>query len=462
MGTHAKLSPSGRYRWKRCPGSVRELEKYPNVSGEAALDGTRTHLVLETCIKTGTIDVKCFIGSKMRNSDVEEFVIDAERASRVQIALDYIHKRVKELNSNSFHAETKISSMDQFGTDDLSGTVDVIIFSGDAQTVELIDYKDGINQVNAENNEQLELYALNLLGTLPKDHPVQFVRLTIIQPKLKVFGTSPIDVWDISVAELTARKNNVDAEVEAVNSHDAPLIPGEIQCKYCAHKGNCQPLIKQSMESLGLGSSFEDIAKGAANQDPETMSDERIREIIEAVPLIEAMIKGVKDEALKRLNNGDKIEGLKLVEGRGSRSWALDDEQIAEKLKKLGVPKDVIFETSVISIPKLEKAKWEKTVKGEKVQTGLSELQLKTLDKEYIKRSSGSVSVALASDKRPEVVVTKVEDLFSSVNVDTPKVSDFAGEPPSCTTTVTEASVAAQSIWGENPPSTPDLPSFFS
>ena len=52
MSSHARLSPSNT-RWPKCPGSVREEAAYPDVSGEAAIDGTGSHLLLELCLQNG-------------------------------------------------------------------------------------------------------------------------------------------------------------------------------------------------------------------------------------------------------------------------------------------------------------------------------------------------------------------------------------------------------------------------
>ena len=48
MSDHARLSPSQRYRWRVCAGSIREANKLPKKPGSAAaIDGTHTHTLLE-------------------------------------------------------------------------------------------------------------------------------------------------------------------------------------------------------------------------------------------------------------------------------------------------------------------------------------------------------------------------------------------------------------------------------
>jgi hypothetical protein len=115
------------------------------------------------------------------------------------------------------------------------------------------------------------------------------------------------------------------------------------------------------------------------------------------------MLEGVEAEALRRLESGHNISGLKVVKGRGSRGWMYDDDVMAEKLKKMGVPKATLWVTKLISPAQAEKVTWEKR---DKTVVGLSERQLKVMQSEYIKKSDGKLTVALESDDRPAVTVS--------------------------------------------------------
>ena len=86
------------------------------------------------------------------------------------------------------------------------------------------------------------------------------------------------------------------------------------------------------------------------------MSDEELREIIEAAPLIRQMLAGAEEEALRRFEAGMPVAGLKAVNGRGSRAWAFPEEEMADKLKRMGIPKDVLWKTTLISPAQAEKA----------------------------------------------------------------------------------------------------------
>ena len=57
MGGHARLGPSN-HRWPHCPGSIREEANYPDVSGEAAIDGTGSHLLLEMCLDNNVLAIQ--------------------------------------------------------------------------------------------------------------------------------------------------------------------------------------------------------------------------------------------------------------------------------------------------------------------------------------------------------------------------------------------------------------------
>jgi hypothetical protein len=415
MSDHAKLSPSKRSRWALCPGSIREEAKYPEEeSGEAAVDGTHSHTLLETCIKSG-MDAALYVGQSLFDHE-GQFKVDADRAARVQIAIDYI--RNQSMNGMfTVISETRVDPAHLLGRDDLSGTVDVQIIAG--EMLELIDYKDGMGIVSAEGNMQLEQYAYGVLAgyKLPVNgaYPIKDVRMTIIQPKLALRGMNPITSHTVMVAELLANMGKIITQAAATDKPDAPLVPGESQCKFCRAKGSCSALASNVMKEVGI--MFQpvvnqtlDVAQQSADKDPSTMDDGQIRQIMEAAPLMRQLLEGVEKEALRRLEAGQTIAGLKLVNGRGSRVWALPEEETADKLVKMGIPKSAIYETKLVTPAKAEKLTWEK--KGEKVT--LSERQLSRMEQEYVTKLAGKLTVVPESDSRP-AVITNAAPMFSAV-----------------------------------------------
>jgi len=420
MSDHAKLSPSKRSRWALCPGSIREEAKYPDTgSGPAAADGTHSHTLLEHCIKNGLSDPMDQVGETFTDHE-GTFKVDADRAARVKTAIEYIRER--SMNGMfKVISEQKVDPEFLLGRKDLSGTVDCQIIGPD--WIELIDYKDGMGVVSAEGNMQLEQYAYGVLAgyKLPVNgaYPFNTHRMTIIQPKLALKGMKPITSHEVSVRSLLDNMGTIITQAAATDKPDAPLVPGESQCKFCRAKGSCAALAGNVMKEVGI--MFQpvvtetlDVAQQSADKDPAQMDDAQIRQIMEAAPLMRQLLEAVEKEAMRRMESGISIPGLKLVNGRGSRAWALPEAEMAEKLVKMGIPKGAIYETKLVTPAKAEKLTWEKK-DGTKVT--LTERQLKRMEQEYVSKLAGKLTVVPESDGRPAVIMNAAP-LFSAVEAE--------------------------------------------
>jgi hypothetical protein len=417
VSDHAKLSPSKRSRWALCPGSIREEAKYPDTgSGPAAADGTHSHTLLEHCINTFLSDPMEQVGETFTDHE-GTFVVDADRAARVKVAVNYI--REQSMNGLfQVYSEQKVDPAFLLGRSDLSGTVDCQIYG--PGFVELIDYKDGMGIVSAEGNMQLEQYAYGVLAgyKLPVNgaYPIERLKMTIIQPKLALRGMSAITSYEVPVSHLLANMGTIITQAAATDKPDAPLVPGESQCKFCRAKGSCAALAGNVMKEVGI--MFQpvvtetlDVAQQSADKDPAQMDDAQIRQIMEAAPLMRQLLEAVEKEAMRRMESGISIPGLKLVNGRGSRAWALPEAEMAEKLVKMGIPKTAIYETKLVTPAKAEKLTWEKR-DGTKVT--LTDRQLQRMEQEYVSKLAGKLTVAPESDSRP-AVVTNAAPMFSAV-----------------------------------------------
>jgi hypothetical protein len=252
--------------------------------------------------------------------------------------------------------------------------------------------------------------------------PFATVRMTIIQPKLALRGGTPISSSVVTVQEMVGKIGKFVVGAAATDAPDAPLVSGA-HCKYCKHK-SCATRAQDTMKEVGMMfptvsetvtvNPVTELSQQAADLDPNTMSADKIAQIMLAAPLVRQMIEAVEEEALRRLKAGGKIPGLKVVHGRGSRSWALPEDEMATKLIGMGIPKGEVYETKLLSVAKVEKLKWEATKGGEKVQRQLSERQLKTLDTEYVAKVAGKLTVVPESDPR-QAVVLDASPLFAAV-----------------------------------------------
>lgn len=434
MSTHAKLSPSSRHRWQLCPGSVREERKYPDSKGgPAAIDGTHSHTLLEKCITARIGRADHFVGMTLEDHE-GSFTVDAVRAERVQVALDYIYKQAH--CAVAVAAETRVGLYDLTGRDDLDGQLDVQLFYNDGD-IEIIDYKDGMTPVDAVDNAQLEQYALGAVDAACTQ-PDSLVYMTIIQPKLRVKGMEPISRTSMTALELRSRVlPKLIVEAAATDNPDAPLVPGDKQCRNCKAKGGCSALVNKNMEAVGMffkpittiseiditentktDHPFQSVAQQSATKDPTTMSNDELRELLEAAPLMRQMLQAAEEEAENRAKAGQAIPGYKLVNGPGSRAWAHDEDEMVDKLVKMGVPKTAVYVTKLVSPAQAEKLTWEKK-DGTKVT--LSPKQLQRMETEYVTKKKGRLILVPESDNRP-AATQDITGLFSPV---TPSLPDW-------------------------------------
>lgn len=426
MSTHSTLSPSSRHRWSRCAASVRVEAPYPDTSGPAAIDGTHTHSLVETCIKANLADPMEYVGKTLTDHE-GSFTVDAARAKRAKMCIDYVQSLVG--GETTIRAECRVDPFYLVGRLDMAGTVDVQIYRTDVW--HLIDVKDGGGLVEVIENPQLLQYGVALVAealAAQKKLPDRVV-LTIVQPKLADRGLPPIQSWTVTTQRLIEEAETLKRQGAATDDPNAPFTPGEVQCRYCKHNRNCQAKAEKVMSEFKLENLFPiqdekgwhsaplspapvlDIANQAANKNPTEMPDEQLRQILDAAPLMRQLLESVEEEALSRLKSGKTIPGLKLVNGRGSRNWAESEEAMLPKLTRMGIPKASCYVTKFISPAQAEKITWTKR-DGTAVQ--LSPRQLERMEKEFVVKMAGKLTVAPESDSRAAVTMD-ASPLFGAV-----------------------------------------------
>lgn len=427
MNIHSNLSPSKRHRWAICPASVKEEAKYPeSENNEAAIDGTHSHTLLEHCIKSGLMNPCDMVGVRMKDH-FGEFIVDSTRASRVKYAVSYVKNKLTDFSGEAkIVTEEKVNPKWLTNRDDLFGTVDVQIITNGG--IELIDYKDGSHEVAVVDNLQLEQYAIGKLSEFKLNRPQQFtfseVTMTIIQPKMVDLGKNPITSWVISVKDLFSRIPILINQAKKTDEPDPEFIPGKQQCMFCKARGSCRALVDKAVSGVGLdfkNSEKPSIAQQAANKNPTTLSNDQLREVIEGAPLIRHLLDAVQEEAFTRLERGEDIPGLKLVNGRSIRVWSLPEEDIVEKLSKMGIPKSLLYEKKLLTPSKIEKLTWEKS---DKTISSLSNIQIKRMNQEYITKILGKLTVALSSDERPAIEKQNASSLFTSIEKSSPEITN--------------------------------------
>lgn len=421
---HARLSPSN-LRWPKCPGSIREESVYPDIAGDAAIDGTGSHLLLELCITEGN-SPEFYLGSIIganHHDKPDGWTVGEERVERVVMALNYVDRRVKELSDQFPHgkvtveAESKSDPGARYERDDWKGTCDItisVVHVNNPQLLlylETIDYKDGRGWVNVKDNTQLISYLggkLNELdvGRLSPQSDIP-TRISIVQPK-----TNPPVRYDES--NSGAMYEALDALNEAAkltDTEDAPLVAGK-HCQWCKHKPNCTAAAEAAREVM-MKTASDVIATDNSNvslfelmndviKDIKTITDEQLSELADARAGIESIFDTVDKELYARIEAGNEIDGYDIKPGRSSRAWSLSDEEMADVLKARRLKQADIFPPKLISPAQAMKLK------------ALSDSQKERLEKEYIVEKAGALKLTKVGKR----VEKTAESLFDDVSKD--------------------------------------------
>ena len=422
---HSKFSASAAARWLACPGSMVLSQGAPDSTSFYASEGTAAHRLLDGAISNG-IEPQEMLGTAWE-IDGHAITVDQDMIDAVNIALGNI--REMTAGADILVGESRVNYAEWLGVDRAAawGTSDVIAVIGNELMV--ADYKHGMGvEVDAEQNEQLMLYAGGALLEYQDLADIQTVRMVIHQPRIK---KAPSE-WAISVEELKAwltgraRSGAVSViNAEAIRSPDQGgmtgteweqtfLRPTEKGCRWCKAKATCPALrdeVASTVDSTGFTPATPDEfatidgATPAALQHAETAW---LSAALSKVDLIEDWCKAVRAEVERRLLAGDNVPGYKLVAGkRGARQWT-DEAQAEQLLKTFRLKQEEMYDFKLISPTSAEKLA-KAGVIGPRQAPKLQAL---------IVQKDGKPHVAPLSDKREALSVRPVADDFETQPAD--------------------------------------------
>lgn len=381
-----------------CVGSVAMERGIPDTSSSHADEGTAAHEFAASALQNRRM---LEIGHESK--DAPGWFLTEEMHGFV---LNYTSTILDYANGNELMVEQRVDFSSVVGVPDQFGTSDAIIIADGGSEVQIHDLKYGRGvKVDADNNEQLMLYALGAIEEFGLAYEFQRARLVIHQPRL-----SHLSEWVVSIEALRAFGERARAQAKVamsvVDTKGPFLTPGEKQCRWCKAKAICPALRDAVAETVAIGAADPDeFANESIERQPDVFTDPWLAACMSKVDLIEDWCKAVRAETERRLLAGVPVPGWKLVEGRrGARKWS-NPEEAEQTLKTMRLKHDEMYEYSLISpttAEKLHKAgaigprQWPKVV-------------------ELITQSDGKPSVAPESDKRPALVLTAVADEFSAV-----------------------------------------------
>ena len=395
MAAHAKLSPSAAARWLSCPGSVALCATLPKPPSTFFADeGTSAHSLAERCIihKEDAVRYKGWfikLSEKWGESPIflnplscinlEGFEVTTEMVNAVQMYLDALRE-----HGLPIIPEAKLSLAHVWP--DTFGTADAQIHDVAGGTLYVYDYKHGAGQlVTPDENPQAMLYAEAALHALKDKSWVKKVAIVIAQPRHRNGG---IMTWETTPGYIEDWiKGTVKPAALATTKKDAPLVPGEKQCRWCAAKAVCPALLGQALDVAKIA--FKDIVP----QEVPTLvfpnpMDMTPLERAKVACLLSAMddYKTAFFTYLQELAEvGENTPGWKLVRGKANRKWRSEAVVINSLEPVLG---DLLWEKKILSPAKLEKIK------------GIDKKALAQL----WETPEGKITLAPESDKRQAVI----------------------------------------------------------
>lgn len=370
--SHALLSASGAARWTSCPGSVNQEKDLPDTESPFAAEGTLAHEICELKLKH-YIDPKGF-GKRKLNSALKEIkqndLYQKEMDGYTDEYVDFVKGKSLMFSTNPIIDIERRVDFSNWVPDGY-GTCDCIIVGGNKLVIVDFKYGKGV-QVDAENNEQLLLYALGAYEIYKSFYNIEVIEMNVAQPRINNYSTATISILDLMFWGEHFREC-----AEKALSDNAELVPSNKACKFCKVKGFCVARAEKNIE----------LAK-MTEFNPNEIPKDKIAYYLEIGEDIEKWVKDLKAYALSLCLKGDEVEGLKAVAGRSTRVWT-DSDLAYKTLVDKGVDEALIYEKVPLTLAKLEKA--------------LGKTEFNNLVGDLVAVKEGAPTLVKSTDKRESI-----------------------------------------------------------
>jgi hypothetical protein len=357
-----------------CPASIRMSKGYPNPTNPAAELGTAVHALGEMCIVIG-INPHDMIGLTISNHVVNDKMAD-DASLYINVVNDLSHRYgVKPL------VECRVV-MSSLGRTDVYGTSDIVFIVVINRICHILDYKNGYNRVEVENNSQTAGYSVATLDTYDLWDKVDKVYNTIIQPNGDHIS-GPVRTVEYSIVDLIGWREKYRRSIALAEDPMTKPKAGE-WCEYCPAQANCRARMERTLRLAYTDHPLEGISLG------------ELEVIKEAIPDIKKWLDAVENRCLEEARNGHQFTNFKLVQ---SRPWPVveDVEGFMKAAVAHGVDKSDLYNNPRL----IGKSKAEKLLPKEIVN-------------QYYKTQPATTKLAEMNDNRPAVRTGSAEGVFSN------------------------------------------------
>jgi hypothetical protein len=337
MNLRPVTSASNVFRRALCPGSERMEKDLPSDESDVSRIGTLLHQydadpsLDRSFLKTTDQDllrVQKELDDQIFNRVSENFSIPNNEV--------FIQGREKELVALAgTEAETP-------------GTCDRWRFYPNRKLLVIRDAKFGFKETTpAAANFQLRVYAIGGVETLFAMSAV----VAITQPRLSrdfritMAAYGPDDIQSAIKELVSIRAKSRDP--------NAPLVPGELQCRYCKAALNLScPAFKEKF--AWLSTEIKGRTPAAIERTVADCTDEQLDRILVAIQFADFIKDAARDEARSRLSTGRGLNGWEL--GKATHVRKIIDASRAVALLQLkgDLTRDEILESSNPSLTKLQ------------------------------------------------------------------------------------------------------------
>lgn len=425
---HRRFSPSASERFINCTGSTNLLARVPaRPPNPYAIEGTKAHEVLEAALVNGIR--KASVAHREYSSvcmeDLNTF--DNFFYYAIDVALNHIWSIMDEYPDAVMYTEKFVNPPVENAPDEAGGWCDCAIHVPSIRTLFVIDYKHGAGVAKAvKGNTQVKQYAA---GFLFEDNPtvdpetVDTVVPTIIQPRA-FHEDGMVRDYELTTYEIWEYLEELDDAIAANLADDAPLTPGEDQCRFCDAKTVCPAREARALQVASTTfKQIEDVGKPKVPSIHE-LDIPRMAYISQHAPMLRKWLDDIDAHLEELARSGHHIPGKKLVETQARRKWYGDDETAAKNAASLiGCKPEDLMTTKILPLTQVEKL----VVEAYKKRVGRGKKQQAAEDARQafafctLKQSSGNLVLVDEDDSRP--AVNRAVDTFTQIQAALPATS---------------------------------------